>query len=190
MPTPAPRQPADPGGLMPVDPASLPPPPADPSARRWPLRRQRPLRLPRSPQSPTAVRRWSPCRTRNILGPAEIEVTSFHGITPGASTRDNVEKTWGKPKESRTLDSRPDAVVLGRSVPPRRGGLFRTTARSRRWSSASNTASLPPRSPSSWNCPRSSRSWFPTSWARSSGSRIRSAECSSPLSLPPTRARR
>ena len=39
------------------------------------------------------------------LGPAEIEVTSFHGITPGASTRDDVEKAWGKPKESRKLDS-------------------------------------------------------------------------------------
>jgi tetratricopeptide (TPR) repeat protein len=38
------------------------------------------------------------------LGPAEIEVTSFHGITPGVSTRDNVEKTWGKPRESRRLD--------------------------------------------------------------------------------------
>ena len=39
------------------------------------------------------------------LGPAEIEVTSFHGITPGVSTRDDVEKKWGKPKESRKLDN-------------------------------------------------------------------------------------
>ena len=39
------------------------------------------------------------------LGPVEIEVTSFHSITPGVSTRRDVEKAWGKPKQSRRLDA-------------------------------------------------------------------------------------
>ena len=46
-----------------------------------------------------------PVPDSTYLGPAEIEVTSFHGITPGASTRDDVEKTWGKPKQWRKLDT-------------------------------------------------------------------------------------
>ena len=99
---------------------TLPPPPA-------PLRRPRQpwdRRLPRRPRSPTAVLPLVPVPDSKYLGPAEIEVTSFHGITPGASTRADVEKTWGKPKQSRKLDNRLDAVVLGRSVPPRRSGLF------------------------------------------------------------------
>jgi tetratricopeptide (TPR) repeat protein len=46
-----------------------------------------------------------PVPDAKYLGPAEIEVTSFHGITPGGSSREDVEKTWGKPKESRKLDT-------------------------------------------------------------------------------------
>ena len=46
-----------------------------------------------------------PVPDSKYLGPAEIEVTSFHGITPGASIHDDVEKAWGKPKDSRNLDS-------------------------------------------------------------------------------------
>lgn len=38
-------------------------------------------------------------------GPVEIEITSFHGVTPGVSTREEVEKAWGKPKEVRTQDN-------------------------------------------------------------------------------------
>ncbi len=46
-----------------------------------------------------------PVPDSKYLGPAEIEVTSFHGITPGTSNRDDVEKAWGKPKDSRKLDT-------------------------------------------------------------------------------------
>jgi tetratricopeptide (TPR) repeat protein len=46
-----------------------------------------------------------PVPDAKLLGPAEIEVTSFHGITPGISTRADVEKTWGKPKDTRKLDN-------------------------------------------------------------------------------------
>ena len=46
-----------------------------------------------------------PVPDSKYLGPAELEVTSFHGITPGASTRDDVEKAWGKPKDSRTTSA-------------------------------------------------------------------------------------
>ncbi|MGA2616247.1 MAG: hypothetical protein ABSF26_01480 [Thermoguttaceae bacterium] len=34
-------------------------------------------------------------------GPVELEVTGLHGVTPGLSTQEAVEKAWGKPKESR-----------------------------------------------------------------------------------------
>ncbi len=34
-------------------------------------------------------------------GPVEIKVTGLHGVTPGLSTQEAVEKAWGKPKDSR-----------------------------------------------------------------------------------------
>jgi tetratricopeptide (TPR) repeat protein len=46
----------------------------------------------------------TPVPDAKYLGPAEIEVTSFHGITPGQSTRADVEKGWGKPKQTKTID--------------------------------------------------------------------------------------
>ena len=33
------------------------------------------------------------------LGPAELEATSFHGVTPGVTTVEEMEKAWGAPKE-------------------------------------------------------------------------------------------
>jgi len=47
----------------------------------------------------------SPVPDTKYLGPAEIEVTSFHSITPGTSTRADVEKQWGKPKQTKNTDS-------------------------------------------------------------------------------------
>ena len=32
-------------------------------------------------------------------GPVAVEAASFNGVTPGASTKDEVEKAWGKPKD-------------------------------------------------------------------------------------------
>ena len=46
----------------------------------------------------------TPVPEAKYLGPAEIEVTSFHGVTPGASTRAEVEKNWGKPKQTKGTD--------------------------------------------------------------------------------------
>jgi len=34
-------------------------------------------------------------------GPVEVEAASFKGVTPGISTRDDVERAWGAPKEVR-----------------------------------------------------------------------------------------
>ncbi len=80
-PTPAPRRPAE-------EPAALPPMAPTPAA----------ISNGGAPLVPVADSKY--------LGPVEIEVTSFHGITPGASTHDDVEKTWGKPKESRDFGNR------------------------------------------------------------------------------------
>jgi tetratricopeptide (TPR) repeat protein len=33
-------------------------------------------------------------------GPVSIEAASFKGVTPGVSTKENVEKAWGKPKKT------------------------------------------------------------------------------------------
>ncbi len=33
-------------------------------------------------------------------GPVSIEAASLEGVTPGVSTKENVEKAWGKPKKS------------------------------------------------------------------------------------------
>ena len=93
VPTLAPRQPA-----APVDPASSPLPVTPTAAANMaPMASERPQ--PGNDGAPL-----TPVPESKYLGPAEIEVTSFHGITPGASTRSDVEKTWGKPKQSRKLD--------------------------------------------------------------------------------------
>ena len=56
------------------------------------------------PAAPPIANRGAPLTPvpdAKYLGPAEIEVTSFHGVTPGTSTRVEVEKNWGKPKQSK-----------------------------------------------------------------------------------------
>ncbi len=88
-----------PGGLKPVE-AELPPPPATSAAVS--------TVAPTAAEKPQTGRGGAPLvpvPDSKYLGPAEIEVTSFHGITPGVSIRDNVEKAWGKPKQSRKLDN-------------------------------------------------------------------------------------
>jgi tetratricopeptide (TPR) repeat protein len=45
----------------------------------------------------------TPVPEAKYLGPAEIEVTSFHGITPGTTTRAEVERNWGKPKQAKSI---------------------------------------------------------------------------------------
>ena len=91
-PTLAPRQPVAPNGLAPVEPSTLPAPPPTTTA-------------PPAADGGNHGAPLAPVADSKYLGPAEIEVTSFHGITPGTSTRDDVEKTWGKPKQWRKLDS-------------------------------------------------------------------------------------
>jgi tetratricopeptide (TPR) repeat protein len=49
-------------------------------------------------------KRLEPIPDPKYLGPAEIEVTAFHGVTPGVTTRDGVAKAWGKPKDERTQE--------------------------------------------------------------------------------------
>jgi tetratricopeptide (TPR) repeat protein len=89
VPTLAPRPLGESGSPKPLE---LPPDmaPALPPAERHDTRGGAPL---------------TPVPDAKYLGPAEIEVTSFHGITPGISTRADVEKAWGKAKESRQLES-------------------------------------------------------------------------------------
>ncbi len=101
-PTPAPRPTAAPDGPNPSEAASLPPPPADPPDTS-PAAAATAATL-QKPGTANGGAPLVPVPDAKYLGPAEIEVTSFHGITPGASTRADVEKAWGKPKESRKLD--------------------------------------------------------------------------------------
>jgi tetratricopeptide (TPR) repeat protein len=93
-PTLAPRPLANAGGLKPLEPAS--PPPAA-TAMGSATAEKAPVTNRGAPLVPVPDSKY--------LGPAEIEVTSFHSITPGTSTRADVEKTWGKPKDSRKLDN-------------------------------------------------------------------------------------
>ena len=87
VPTPAPRGLDSPALQAP--PETIPAP-AAPSAARPVVNGGAPL---------------SPVPDSKYLGPSTIEVTSFHGITPGASTRADVEKIWGKAKQTKGLDS-------------------------------------------------------------------------------------
>jgi tetratricopeptide (TPR) repeat protein len=94
MPTPAPRRSEAPGELPTPDstPAQLTPatPPAASQATTAPITNGG------APITPIPEAKY--------LGPAEIEVTSFHGVTPGTSTRADVEKNWGKPKQTKSVD--------------------------------------------------------------------------------------
>ena len=95
-PTPAPRQSANPDGLNAAEPGALPPPPAPPSMGSATAEKS---------ENTNSGAPLVPVPDSKYLGPAEIEVTSFHGITPAVSTRADVEKTWGKPKDSRKLET-------------------------------------------------------------------------------------
>jgi tetratricopeptide (TPR) repeat protein len=90
MPTPAPRRLEGSGNAQPLD----APPDMTPDAAP-----------PKNNESPRSRANLTPVPDAKYLGPAEIEVTSFHGITPGTSTRDDVEKAWGKAKQSKRLGS-------------------------------------------------------------------------------------
>ena len=119
MPTPAPHPPMAPDG-PPPEPAALMPPGTSPApalaapATPGPaLIAPGPALTAPGPSSPAPAEKppaagstpLVPVPDAKYLGPAEIEVTSFHGITPGASTRADVEKAWGKPKDSRKVDT-------------------------------------------------------------------------------------
>ena len=57
----------------------------------------------------------APVPDSKYLGPAEIEVTSFHGITPGVTTRAEAERNWGKPKQTKSITG---GIVQWYSVDP------------------------------------------------------------------------
>ncbi|MGD0783364.1 MAG: hypothetical protein ABSA30_10955, partial [Candidatus Aminicenantales bacterium] len=63
---------------------------------------ERPAAVVRFGQSPESL---APVPEPQNLGPTETEVTSFKGVTPGASTPAEVEKAWGQPKQSRKQDN-------------------------------------------------------------------------------------
>ncbi len=48
-------------------------------------------------------------------GPAKVEAASFKGVTPGVTTMEEVEKTWGAPKE---ISKRKNEVVQLYAVEP------------------------------------------------------------------------
>jgi tetratricopeptide (TPR) repeat protein len=92
--TPTPATPLPPGANRPdaAEPVALPPPPATPPTMGTVSAQHPQVANGGAPLVPTPESKY--------LGPVEIEVTSFHGITPAVSTRQDVEKTWGKPKSS------------------------------------------------------------------------------------------
>jgi tetratricopeptide (TPR) repeat protein len=54
------------------------------------------------PAQPIApAERLAPVSAPENAGPVPVEATSFHGVTPGVTTREAVEKAWGTPKASR-----------------------------------------------------------------------------------------
>ncbi len=102
VPTLAPRRQDAPGELPPADTAPSQLTPAQPApgatapSTAVPSTTVPPIANGGAPLTPVPEAKY--------LGPAEIEVTSFHGVTPGASTRAEVEKNWGKPKQTKGTD--------------------------------------------------------------------------------------
>jgi len=113
-PTLAPRPQTNPDGLPPAEPGMLPAPPTTPPP---PTATSATLdsATAEKPKNANSGAPLVPIPDLKYLGPADIEVTSFHGITPAVSTREDVEKTWGKPKDSRKLDT---GVIQLYSVDP------------------------------------------------------------------------
>ena len=120
-------------------------------------------------------------------GPVALEAASFKGVTPGATTKEEVEKAWGKPKDTRRQD---DTLVQLYSVEP-----FKVVEVSYagdkvpRSSSASTNLSRRRRGQATrpGDDPAGARS--PTNWAKSSVSPIPSAACCSRSSRATSRAR-
>jgi tetratricopeptide (TPR) repeat protein len=69
----------------------------------------------KAPKTKSAEESLQPIPDSLESGPTSIEAASFKGVTPGMSTKDEVTKAWGEPKE--TAD-RKDALVQLYSVGP------------------------------------------------------------------------
>ena len=54
-------------------------------------------------------------------GPVSIEAASFKGVIPGVSTREDVEKAWGKPKQTARPNGGAGPIVYRQSVSSCRG---------------------------------------------------------------------
>ena len=81
----------------------------------------KPSRPPRNrrPRPPTS--RCSRFPIRMESGPVSIEAASFKGVTPGVSTKEDVEKAWGQPKEDRPSRTAPwcNSIPSSRSIASR-----------------------------------------------------------------------
>ncbi len=97
VPTPAKRRPGTAPALLDSDDASkLPPMSADkPSAAEAVAKN-----ASAPPSKTKADEPLRPIPDPMESGPVSIEAASFKGVTPGVSTKENVEKAWGTPKKS------------------------------------------------------------------------------------------
>ena len=59
------------------------------------------------------------------VGPTELEATSFHGVTPGVTTIEQMQKAWARAEGDPQARQDDDAVALDRALPSRRGQLHR-----------------------------------------------------------------
>ncbi|MCG2684933.1 MAG: tetratricopeptide repeat protein [Planctomycetales bacterium] len=71
--------------------------PADPAASELP---PTPATKPTTEQPKTEVEPLSPIPDPMEAPPVSVETASFKGITPGVSTKDDVEKSWGRPRDT------------------------------------------------------------------------------------------
>lgn len=85
--------PPRPKAASPAGPALVPPQPAAVVDDPPPAEAPAPKGEKAAPLAPIADSKYA--------GPADIEATGIQGVTPGVTTREDVEKTWGAPKESR-----------------------------------------------------------------------------------------
>ncbi|MBN2296250.1 MAG: hypothetical protein JXM70_27720, partial [Pirellulales bacterium] len=67
-----------------------------------PVAAEKPI-TPKSPKSDSAGNTLKPIPEQKLTGPPAIEVASFKGITPGVTTAEQLEETWGAPQELRSV---------------------------------------------------------------------------------------
>ena len=149
-PGPQPAEPQSPAG-SPQGAVATPPPSAAPSAPAAPAASKA-----AALQKPDIADKLQPEAEPSLSSPIEMEASGLRGVTPGASTVDDLQRAWGMPKDTHHDGKVTAYLVRDQALPPRGSKHGRQQGAVDR-GPFSETAFPPAAWPVNWTCPRSSR---------------------------------